>query len=112
MDISSNLTKVAKKSRKNKFRFFAENLKGMVKFATQVLLLAFLCTSVLLAPSYYDLLQVSRGASSKQIKSAYRKLSKIYHPDRNDSPGAREKFAEMSEGKGLQTFKDCEKLEA
>jgi DnaJ-related protein SCJ1 len=71
----------------------------MSKVVLKALLFAFLCSSVLLAPSYYDILQVSKGSSTKQIKSAYRKLSKIHHPDRNDSPGAREKFAEISEGR-------------
>ncbi len=46
---------------------------------------------------YYDILGVSKGASEDDVKSAYRKLAMQYHPDRNKSPDAEEKFKEMSE---------------
>lgn len=45
----------------------------------------------------YDILGVSRDASDKEIKRAYRKLSKKYHPDLNDSPDAEEKFKQITE---------------
>ncbi|NYT03066.1 MAG: molecular chaperone DnaJ [Methanosarcinales archaeon] len=46
---------------------------------------------------YYDVLGVSKEASEKDIKSAYRKLAMTYHPDRSDAPDAEEKFKEVSE---------------
>jgi molecular chaperone DnaJ len=46
---------------------------------------------------YYALLGVTPDATSAQIKSAYRKLAKRYHPDVNDSPDAAEKFREITE---------------
>ncbi|KAN0139226.1 DnaJ domain containing protein [Lactarius tabidus] len=48
-------------------------------------------------PTHYDTLSISRGASKGQIKSAFYKLSKQYHPDVNKDPQAREKFVVFSE---------------
>src|SRR5919107_4092333 len=46
---------------------------------------------------YYDVLGIQRSAGKEEIKNSYRKLALQYHPDRNKSPGAEEKFKEISE---------------
>jgi curved DNA-binding protein len=46
--------------------------------------------------SLYDTLDVSQNASSDEIKKAYRRLARKYHPDINKEPGAEEKFKEIN----------------
>ncbi|QWQ38586.1 molecular chaperone DnaJ [Gemella sp. zg-570] len=46
---------------------------------------------------YYEVLGISKGASDQEIKKAYRKLSKQYHPDINKEAGADAKFKEITE---------------
>ena len=45
---------------------------------------------------FYEVLGVDRNADKSELKSAFRKLAREYHPDVNDSPGAEEKFNEIS----------------
>lgn len=47
--------------------------------------------------NYYEVLGVPKNASKDVIKDVYRKLALQYHPDRNKSPEAEEKFKEISE---------------
>ncbi len=46
---------------------------------------------------YYDILGVKRGATDSEIKSAYRKLARKYHPDVNKTKEAENKFKEINE---------------
>lgn len=46
---------------------------------------------------YYKIMGVSKDASEKDIKTAYRKLARKYHPDISKEPNAEEKFKEMGE---------------
>jgi DnaJ-class molecular chaperone len=55
----------------------------------------------------YSILGVPRGADEKAIKSAYRKLAKELHPDRNqDNPQASERFSEVTKAYDLLSDKD------
>ena len=55
---------------------------------------------------YYDILGVNRNASDDEIKSAFRKLARQYHPDVNKEPDAEEKFKEINEAYGVLSDAD------
>lgn len=48
-------------------------------------------------PDYYRILEVDRGASSDEIKRAYRRLARQWHPDASASPEAEERFKQIGE---------------
>ncbi|XP_050032131.1 dnaJ protein homolog 1-like [Dermacentor andersoni] len=50
-----------------------------------------------MAKDYYKVLGLRQGASEDSIKKAYRKLALQYHPDKNKSPDAEDKFKEIGE---------------
>src|SRR5579864_7876272 len=60
---------------------------------------------------YYEVLGVARGASSEEVKRAYRKLAVKFHPDKNpDDPHAEEKFKEL--GEAYDVIMDADKRSA
>jgi len=59
---------------------------------------------------YYKILGVERGASDEEIKKAYRRLARKYHPDVSKEANAKEKFQEVSEA--YETLRDKEKRAA
>src|SRR5829696_8566560 len=56
---------------------------------------------------HYKTLGVDRKASADEIKKAYRKLARQYHPDTNKEPGAEERFKQVSEA--YDVLSDAEK---
>lgn len=59
---------------------------------------------------YYDIMGVARDATQKEIKSAYRKLARKYHPDVSKEPDAEERFKSIGEANAV--LKDTEKRAA
>ena len=59
---------------------------------------------------YYGVMGVERNASAEDIKNAYRKLARKYHPDVSKEKDAEEKFKEL--GEAYETLRDPEKRAA
>lgn len=72
--------------------------------------IAILFAFALAGKDYYKILNVPKTASAADIKRAYRKLSLKYHPDKNPSPDASQKFAEIAQA--YDVLSDAEKREA
>jgi curved DNA-binding protein len=56
---------------------------------------------------YYKIMGLNRDASAKDVKIAYRRLARKYHPDISKEPNAEEKFKEL--GEAYEVLKDPEK---
>jgi curved DNA-binding protein CbpA len=54
------------------------------------------CIFVWTVKGYYAILQVSENASFQEIKRAYRRLAREYHPDRNNSSFAEDMIKKIS----------------
>ncbi len=59
---------------------------------------------------YYAALEVERGATAEEIRKAYRRLARRYHPDVSKEPDAEERFKAISEAN--ETLSDPDKREA
>jgi curved DNA-binding protein len=59
---------------------------------------------------YYDILEVTREASADEIKRAYRKMARKFHPDISKEPNAEERFKQV--GEAYEVLKDAEKRAA
>jgi DnaJ-class molecular chaperone len=56
-----------------------------------------------MSEDFYEVLGVSRDATEDEIKQAYRKKAREYHPDVSDDPDAEEKFKQIKKAKEVLT---------
>ncbi|RLM98494.1 dnaJ protein ERDJ3B-like [Panicum miliaceum] len=83
---------------------------GAARVAAAFLVLLHLVAAIA-GKSYYDVLQVPKGASEDQIKRSYRKLALKYHPDKNpDNEEANKRFAEINNAYEVLTDQEKRKI--
>lgn len=76
-------------------------LHSPIRLSQLLVLLLALCALLADAAGdldYWKILGLKRGASDSDIKKSYRKLSKKFHPDKNKSEDAEQRFVEVSQG--------------
>src|SRR2546423_4873064 len=59
---------------------------------------------------YYEVLGVSRNVTDEEVKKAFRRLAKQYHPDANKEQGAESRFVEINEA--YEVLSDTQKRSA
>ena len=79
------------------FKAFAGH-RLIMKLKISVIILCFVSVSVCHNQfNPYEVLKVSKTAKSPEIRKAYRNLVKQWHPDKNKSPNAQDKFMEIQQ---------------
>lgn len=79
--------------------------QGSIKRTALCLIFVFLISSVFAAEDYYNLLGVSKEASSREIRQAFKKLALKLHPDKNmNDPDAHSKFVKIN--RAYEVLKD------
>ncbi|KZP23784.1 DnaJ-domain-containing protein [Athelia psychrophila] len=61
-----------------------------------LLILVLVLVGLVTAADLYKALEVPKSASEQEIKKAYKRLSKKYHPDKNQAPGAEDRFVDVA----------------